>query len=210
MAPDGMAVTLTTKALLGAASKSGTLLTLLKIMTMTKLKVGVISAILIVGITTPLVVHYRARLRLEQASSPLQTSQPVHSPQYYDQLHQMAGGKEKDVKTLGLAFHMYASDHNDQFPTNLEAVSSYFGKGKLSLTGTNDIDLFYQGPLAELGSNTDQGKFILFRDRQAWPGPDGKPTRVYGMADGSVQTLESDDNFKSWESAHSFRSSASN
>ena len=61
-APNGMAATLSTTALSGAAAKSGTLLALLKIMIMTKLKLGLISAIVIVGVTTPLIVHYRASL----------------------------------------------------------------------------------------------------------------------------------------------------
>jgi hypothetical protein len=207
MAPADIAVTLTTAALSGATTKTATLTVFLKFMATTKLKLGLISAIVILGVSTPLIVHYRPELKLQQVRQLLQPSpeQPAHSSEYYQQLHQMADGKERDVKTLGLAFHMYASDHNDQFPTTLEAVAGYFGQGRLSLTGTNDIDIFYKGPLAELGTNTAQGNFILFRDRQTWAGPDGKPTRVYGMADGSVQTVESDDNFRSWETEHSIQ-----
>jgi RNA polymerase sigma factor (sigma-70 family) len=207
LAPHGMAITLTTTAL-GAAAKSGTLLTFLKILTMTKLKLGLITAIVIVAVTTPLIVHYRTGLKLE--TSPLQTprEQPTHSADYFQRLHQMAGSKETDVKALGLAFRIYATEHNDRFPTNLKAAEPYLTDGKLSQTESNEIEIFYQGPLPELASDPNQGKFILFRDRQSWPGPDGKPTRVYGMGDGSVQTIESDDNFKSWEAAHSFRSAS--
>jgi hypothetical protein len=210
MAPDGIAVTLTSTALSGAAAKSGALLTLLKILTMTKLKLGLISAIVIVVVTTPLIVHYRASLKLgtSRQLSPSR-EQPPHSAEYFQRLHQMAADKERDVKALGRAFHIYASEHNDQFPTNLEAVETYLSDGKLSPT-EREIEIYYQGPLAELGSNPNQGEFILFRDKQAWAGPDGKPARVYGMGDGSVQTIESDDNFKSWEAPHSFRPSTSN
>ena len=204
LAPVGMAVALTSTALSGVAAKTTTLLSLLKIMTMTKLKLAIFGAIVLVGVTTPLIVHYRDRLK-EQLTGAESGAEPAHAPEYFRQLHQMAEAKEKDVKALGLAFRMYAGDHNDQFPTNLGAISGYFGKGRLALTGTNEIDLFYRGPIAELVTNSDQGRFILFRDRQAWAGPDGKPTRVYGMGDGSVQTIESDDNFQSWERAHSFR-----
>jgi hypothetical protein len=210
MAPNGMPATLTTTALSSAAAKSWTLLTFLKFIIMTKLKLSLISAIVIVCVTTPLIVHYRASLKLG-ASRPLPPSgeQPSHSAEYFQRLHQMAADKERDVKALGRAFHIYASEHNDQFPTNLEAVATYLSDGKLSPTESNEIEIFYQGPLAELGSNPNQGEFILLRDRQAWKGPDGKPTRVYGMGDGSVQTVESDDNFKSWEAAHSFRPATS-
>ena len=34
-----------------------------------------------------------------------------HPPEYYQELHQMAGGKDKDAITLGLRLRMYAIDH---------------------------------------------------------------------------------------------------
>ena len=194
MAPQDMPAALTTTALSGATGKGATLLTILNIMTMTKLKIGLISAILIVSITTPLIVHNRGGLK-QVTSGVVSRShdQPSHAPDYFRRLHQMAGDQERNMKELLLAFHTYASEHNDQFPTNLQAAASYLTDEKVSQTDRNQIEIFYQGPLAELGSNTEQGKFILFRDKRTWPGPDGKPTRVYGMGDGSVQTIESDD-----------------
>ena len=270
-APAGMAGLLTKAALSGAAVKGGSIFTVLKLISMTKLKLYAVSAVIIAGVATPLFVQYRAQLKLRDAGAALQgqaeqlrelaaanqqlsntleqlkaapslaaeqmhellrlrgevgqlrrqtnelaklakerpasqakQDEPSHPPEYFQQLHLMAAGKESDVKVLGLIFRLYASDHNDQFPTNFEALAPYFEKQKLSLTGTNDIDLFYQGSLAELGTNADQSQIIVFRDRQTWAGPDGKSTRVYGMADGSVQTMESEDNFQAWEAGHTF------
>ena len=266
-APAGMAALLSKAALSGAAVHAGTIFTISKFMTMTKFIPCTVSAIVIAGVTTSLIVQHHAHLRQRETEralrwqagqlqeltaanqqlsdqidqmktqaglsapqmsellklraevgqlrrqtnelaklaqqnrpSPSSAEAPTHTQEYFQQLHQMAGGKETDVKSLGLAFHLYAVDHDNKFPTNLEVLVPYFEKENLSLTGTNQIDLLYQESLAERGTN--QGQFIVFRDRQTWPGPDGKPTRVYGMGDGSVQTIESDDNFQAWEAAH--------
>jgi RNA polymerase sigma factor (sigma-70 family) len=141
------------------------------------------------------------RLRGSLTASSADPNQSPHPPEYYQQLHQMAAGKEADLRSLGLAFHLYASDHGDQLPNSLDQITPYFAKENLSLTGTNEIDLFYQGSLGQL-SNTPLGEVIVFRDREVWRGPEGKWTRVYGMADGSTETIESDDNFRSWEAEH--------
>ena len=268
-APAGMAVLLSKTALSGAALHAGTFFTITKIMSITKFTPCIVSAIVIAGVTTSLVVQHRGQLRQRQTEAALRSQAgqlqeltaanqqlsdqidqmktqaalsapqmsellrlrgevgqlrrktnelaklaqqserslsspeaPSHTAEYYQQLHQMAGGKEIDVKNLGLAFRLYANDHDNSVPTNVEALAPYFVKQKISLTGTNDIDLLYEGSLAQLGTNMDQSQLVVFRDRQTWPGPDGKPTRVYGMADGSVQTIESDDNFQAWEAAH--------
>jgi RNA polymerase sigma factor (sigma-70 family) len=63
-APAGMAVTLTSTALAGAAAGSGTALTLLKFITMTKLKAGIISTIVIASVVTPLVIQHQAQAKL--------------------------------------------------------------------------------------------------------------------------------------------------
>lgn len=70
-APAGLAFSISGLALAGATSGTGgTAVTLLKILTMTKLKLGIIGAVAVVGVATPLVIQYQtqAKLRDENAS----------------------------------------------------------------------------------------------------------------------------------------------
>lgn len=70
-APVGMAVTISAVALSGAAGSSATTLTLLKIMSMTKLKIGIISAVVVAGVSVPWVLEHRAQTRLNEANATL-------------------------------------------------------------------------------------------------------------------------------------------
>jgi hypothetical protein len=142
------------------------------------------------------------QLAENRRSLPSQTaSRPLpHSPEYYEQLHQMAAVKPTEARNLATAFRMYASDHQNQVPSNLDQAAPYLRDG-MSLTGTNEFDIIYQGSLDEL-KNIPLSSVALIRSRQIWLGPSGKMTRVYGLADGSGQIVESDDNFQSWEEEH--------
>jgi hypothetical protein len=42
----------------------------------------------------------------------------------------------------------------------------------------------------------------VFRDRQVWPNPNGRMTRIHVMANRTVETVHSDDNFQAWEAEH--------
>jgi type II secretory pathway pseudopilin PulG len=124
-----------------------------------------------------------------------------HPPEYWEQLHQMAGAKPTDARDLASALQRYASDHEGQFPTNLDQIVVYLGKEKLVLSGTNQFEIVYQGSLERL-QGIPLGTVAVIRDEQTWKGPDGKIMRVYGMADGVGQMVASDDNFQSWEAKH--------
>ncbi len=124
-----------------------------------------------------------------------------HPPEYYEQLHKMAGAKPMDARNLSSVFLMYASDHKGQFPSSLDQLSPYLRKQDLSLTGTNEFEIVYRGSLDEL-KKLPLGSVAVVRDRQAWLAPSGKMVKVYGMANGTGQIVESDDNFKSWEAEH--------
>ncbi len=60
LAPAGLAATLTTASLAGAAAGTGTTLSVLKLMTMTKLQAGIVGAIVVASVATPLVIQHRA------------------------------------------------------------------------------------------------------------------------------------------------------
>ena len=147
--------------------------------------------------TNLLAKEVQARAREQHAH--LET-RPPHPPEYYQQLRRMSAGKVADARTLGLLFATYAVDHQGEFPTNYDEVSAYLTQQHQTLTGTNQFDLLFRGSPGKLA--IPRGEIAVLRERQAWPGPDGKMTRVYVMADGSVQTIESDDDFKAWEAEH--------
>jgi len=69
-APAGLAVTISSVALTGAATGTGTTLTFLKLMTATKLTLG-ISALVIAGATTALVVQHQAQIELRKENQSL-------------------------------------------------------------------------------------------------------------------------------------------
>jgi hypothetical protein len=108
----------------------------------------------------------------------------------------MAGAKPVDARNLGTAFGMYALNHQGQFPSSLEQVATYLGD--MPLSGTNQFEIVYRGSLDEL-KGIPRGAVALFRDRQTWIAPSGKRARVYGMANGMSEIIESDDDFKAWE-----------
>jgi RNA polymerase sigma factor (sigma-70 family) len=71
VAPIGLASTLTTASLAGVATATGTTVTLLKIATMTKLQLSAISALVIAGVATPLVIQHQAQASLRQQNRAL-------------------------------------------------------------------------------------------------------------------------------------------
>lgn len=124
-----------------------------------------------------------------------------HPPEYFKQLFRTAAAKPGDARNLTTVFTMYASDHQGQFPSSFEQVASYLRKEKMPLSGTNQFDIVYRGSLDDL-KGIPRGAVAVIRDRQTWIAPSGKQARVYGLADGSSQIVESDDDFKSWEAEH--------
>ena len=70
-APAGLAVSISSVALAGAATGGGTAITLLKIMSMTKLKIGIIAVIVAAGLTIPLVMHHQTQNKLRESNEAL-------------------------------------------------------------------------------------------------------------------------------------------
>ena len=86
-APTSLAASVATGALLAGASTTATTLTTLKLMTMTKLKLGVISAVVAAGVATPVVMQYRSQARLRDENQSLR--------QQVDQLTQLQSENER-------------------------------------------------------------------------------------------------------------------
>ena len=70
-APVGLAATISSVALAGAAAGTGTTLTFLKVMTMTKLQAGIIGAIIVASMLTPLVIQQQAQVKLREENQSL-------------------------------------------------------------------------------------------------------------------------------------------
>ncbi|MEO5802300.1 MAG: sigma-70 family RNA polymerase sigma factor, partial [Verrucomicrobiota bacterium] len=71
-APTGLAISISGMALASAAASGATALTFLKILSMTKLKLGIISAVVVAGVATPLVMQHQAIARLRSENNALQ------------------------------------------------------------------------------------------------------------------------------------------
>jgi hypothetical protein len=145
-----------------------------------------------------------ARQTKETRESPQLSPQPpaeTHPPEYWQQLHQMAGAKPLDARNFASGMLNFASEHDGQFPTNFDQIASFFAKEGMAVSGTNQFDIVYQGSVSNL-DGIPMGTVAVVRDQATWQGPDGKTMRVYGMADGSGQMVTSDDNFQSWEAKH--------
>lgn len=66
-APAGLAMSISSAALASAATGGGTALTVFKIMSMTKLKIGIISAVVVAGVAIPVAMHQRTQAKLRAA-----------------------------------------------------------------------------------------------------------------------------------------------
>ncbi|MGA2174644.1 MAG: hypothetical protein ABSH38_06640 [Verrucomicrobiota bacterium] len=132
----------------------------------------------------------------QPASSPAS-----HTPEYYEQLHQMAGSKPTEARDLAGAFQNYAMDHQNQSPSNLDQLAPYLAKENRTLSGSNQFEIVYSGSLDNL-QGIPWGSVAVVREQQPWPGPDGRMMRVYGMMGGIGQIVGSDDNLQSWEAKH--------
>lgn len=99
------------------------------------------------------------------------------------------------MKQLGLAERIYMGDNNNQYATNYDQMANELG-------GLYNSPLLTNVDFVNVGIVQDRyPQMILFRERQARQAPDEKTWhRIYGLADGSVQTATSTDgNFDAWE-----------
>jgi RNA polymerase sigma factor (sigma-70 family) len=117
------------------------------------------------------------------------------------------------AKQLGLAMRIYAGDHNNQYPTNFEQLTNELGNSFKNSFKIGKIEVF-TFELVNVGATSlvhggetslDHSNGIELRERLARQAPDGTWRRIYGFADGSVQTAISyDGNFDAWEKANTY------
>jgi RNA polymerase sigma factor (sigma-70 family) len=86
-APAGLAATLTSASLASAAVGTGTALGIMEVMAMTKLKAGIIGAVIVASVLTPLVIQHQAQVKLREENQSLR--------QQVDRLAQLTAGNER-------------------------------------------------------------------------------------------------------------------
>lgn len=137
-----------------------------------------------------------------QPAQPTTTRQIDTEPVTEDELFQLTQWRAANsLKQIELANKIYAVDHNDQFATNFaQIMDSLGGVTNFGRGVTLDSFEFVNPGLA----NDSIPYAISFREINPRRTPGGQWVRVYGMADGSVQTKYSDDgNFDDYEKEHS-------
>jgi len=96
---------------------------------------------------------------------------------------------------------IYAGDHNEQYATNFDQLKDELG-GVTNFQGNIGFDTF---DFMNVGLvNDTMPDKLIFREKAPRQISNGEWERVYGLSDGSVQTVKSDDiNFTVWEQQHS-------
>jgi RNA polymerase sigma factor (sigma-70 family) len=113
------------------------------------------------------------------------------------QQRQLAIQKLNDAKQGVLSFLLFAADHQQQYPTNFEEVTTYSNPDFVSHVETN-FDLVYSGSSTAI---TNPASTIVLMEKQAWQTVDGSWMKTYGFADGHAEIhKQPDGNFADWES----------
>jgi RNA polymerase sigma factor (sigma-70 family) len=258
LAPAGLAATLTTASI--ATAGTGTF-TLLKIMTMTKLKLG-LSALIVAGTTTAFVIQHQAQEKLRtdnevltQQLAQLKTDNQSLSnrstnvgdskklsddpnnellklrgevgvlQRQANEANQKAQAAEQKLATylsakaqfkthqddvinamkmVELSMRVISNDNGGQFPTNLLQLTGPLGPYTNTWT-LGGIDLWGFDFVNAGAVSIDHPNMVMLRERIARQAPDGTWQRIYGFADGRVETATSyDGNFDAWEKANTY------
>lgn len=97
-------------------------------------------------------------------------------------------------KQLGLALRIYANDHDQSFPTessglNLKDVLVSLGMNPSGLVDPRDFEQVCFGKEGLTADGTHIPQTVVVRQREPLIDPDGNRVKVYGLEDGSVQTV---------------------
>jgi hypothetical protein len=98
-----------------------------------------------------------------------------------------------------LAFHLYASRHQDHLPESFAAAESHFPANQQFDTsvGTNEFEIVYRGRLTDI---TNAANTIVIREIHPRRTQDGKWSKTYGFADGHSELhLEVEPDFGPFE-----------
>jgi len=125
-----------------------------------------------------------------------QTAQKAEADAEAEQQRETAIAKMNDAKQVVLGLMLYASDNQNQLPTDFSLATNYWGD---ALTGTNQFELVIQGSLQNV---TNAGDTIAIREREPFF-VNGKWFKAYGFADGHSEIkTEPPEGFEAWEKQH--------
>jgi RNA polymerase sigma factor (sigma-70 family) len=121
-----------------------------------------------------------------------------------DQFQAHQHNAENAMKMVGISLRLYSGDNGGQFPTNLLQLTSELGPYTNTWT-LGGIDLWSFDFVNAGAVSLEHPNMVALRERLARQAPDGTWQRIYGFADGSVQTATSyDGNFDAWEKANTY------
>ena len=103
------------------------------------------------------------------------------------------------AKQISLAFILFASDHDNQYPKNFEQVKTMLPKN----ISTANWEIMSGG---DMNSIRDPAATILLREKDSMQTPDGSFLKVYAFTDGHVERRSASDNdFASMEKQAGFQ-----
>lgn len=141
--------------------------------------------------------HARLRAALaakDQSLQPLEPDAPAEGDQAIGIM------KLNHAKQFVLGMHLYAADHADRFPDNVEVLVPYFGGAENpALSNLNKFEIVYSGAMTNVSSPAST---IVIREKEA-SFLNGKWVKAYGFADGHSEIKsQPEEGFEAWEQRH--------
>ena len=111
------------------------------------------------------------------------------------------GFTKDDAQRCCLDLILYAQDHHEHCPTNLNQILPYLGAHNSTSATTNGFEMVYQGSMLDF-TNGIGSRTIVLRSK-SWINQDGKWVKIFGFADGHCETrFQTNADFMAWESQH--------
>jgi hypothetical protein len=111
-------------------------------------------------------------------------------------------GQMKYTRQWLLAFHMFAGNNRDQFPSTFDEARPFLpaeAAAETNLT-TGQFEIVYRGPATNM---TSPSLVVVLREKQPRRAYNGGWSRAHGFADGHSEiTFSPDGNFDAWEKRH--------
>ncbi len=267
-APAGLATSVASAALVGTAAGGASSGTIIKLIAMTKLKAGLVGALLVAAVATPLALQQRAQSQLRAQNESLrgrlgqmseleaenarlsnllgqvraaapdgrmdellrlrgevgtlrrqlaeagqvekrlsaqakEAREKANLVEQQEAMKQLYIAKMNYARDWMMAFHMYAEEHQGQFPASFDQAAAYMPpdlRNDETLSASNQFEIFYQGPATAV---TNPHTTIVLRETEARQSLNGNWVRTYGFADGHSEVHSTaDGNFAPWEQQH--------
>jgi RNA polymerase sigma factor (sigma-70 family) len=156
-APAGLAISISSAVVAGTATGSGTALTLLKIMTMTKLKAGIIGVVVVAAVATPLVIQH------QNQTNKLRAENEALRKQQAEEIQQLEAERDRLLKLAGRANPPETKSTNDLAREVLRLRGEV---GKLRQENANLAASKTNGPSALSGITSNPEMYKVIRDSQ--------------------------------------------